>query len=643
MNIEVLDEDIMAGTSRKRRPQEDEPAPKKSKKAPTTLDLLERFAIDAGLGKPSEKLDKESKTLSKVEFHKRVVKFARLVLRSGVGSSVKIFNERCKEWKNVVSRNGYKHLFPSSKTKALQRLVQDADAKEARVSEYLWSAYDVSRYVVSMFSPSGNAQAAIDALGMEQGAMGKQGSQHVVIGRLELKDVAIARFLHEKFSADREKERAYVCHLRRQLRKLVDPNTVKLCTWHNGYMEANGCKKRYNHYIETVTTRGITTLSKGVVVAVTAGSNYDLARVAWPEDATGTNEAVLKRRHELLQDATIKLPVTIRIELKQCAKPAVNGKQFQMVFNKAFEHTECVGLFAFQFIGSEHELTTFAVLCIEKIESLRVAVGCKEDVEGTWSVYLKKLEWTEDGTKIVTFEFNGIFDAILEKLGKMHGGGTFKLFQGETSLADAVRWVLALPNDAVKTFYHDACSDSPDTNKGGVGEENVRTCLLAVYGKNATQLATQLVTYDKTDLSIHINDTSRSFSSKTIQMRHNNAFCLPMRHRFNGKPGTPFTMESACDVLCASASGAVLDGLVKKFSQDADAFPFAMFALFVFAKQAICGVGEHPISAECWRDSCILLRADHTPLDVARAKQVFDRAFEKNDNSISDKSSIATT
>ena len=142
---------------------------------------------------------------------------------------------------------------------------------------------------------------------------------------------------------------------------------------------------------------------------------------------------------------------------------------------------------------------------------------------------------------------------------------------------------------------------------------------------------------------MRIDGTTRSFSSKTVVRRNRNSFSLPMTHMLNGKTGTPFTMESACDVLCASCSGAVLDDLLEKLGQGDNALPPATNALFVFAKQAIVrGVGTHTISAECWRDSCILLRADHTPMHVARAKQVFERAFEKNDNSISSNYIIAT-
>ena len=104
-----------------------------------------------------------------------------------------------------------------------------------------------------------------------------------------------------------------------------------------------------------------------------------------------------------------------------------------------------------------------------------------------------------------------------------------------------------------------------------------------------------------------------------------------MTHKVDGMGDTPFTIKKACDVLCASASGEVLAGLVKKFKPDANADVNATTALFVFAKKAIvCGKTSHTITGACFRDSCIMLKADRTPLDLVKAKLVFATVFAQN-------------
>ena len=105
-----------------------------------------------------------------------------------------------------------------------------------------------------------------------------------------------------------------------------------------------------------------------------------------------------------------------------------------------------------------------------------------------------------------------------------------------------------------------------------------------------------------------------------------------MKHRFQGKQNTPFTLETACDVLCASASTEVLADLVTKFGVPKP-LPPGTIGLFVFSKSIICNKPKsaHTITAACWRDSCILLSADRTPLDPAKARQIFETAFIDSD------------
>ena len=80
-----------------------------------------------------------------------------------------------------------------------------------------------------------------------------------------------------------------------------------------------------------------------------------------------------------------------------------------------------------------------------------------------------------------------------------------------------------------------------------------------------------------------------------------NGFHFPMTHSVSGMQHTPLTIKKACDVLCASASGEVLAGLVEKFKPDANADVNATTALFVFAKKAIvCGKTLHTITGACF-------------------------------------------
>jgi hypothetical protein len=107
-------------------------------------------------------------------------------------------------------------------------------------------------------------------------------------------------------------------------------------------------------------------------------------------------------------------------------------------------------------------------------------------------------------------------------------------------------------------------------------------------------------------------------------MRSANSFDFPMVHGVNSKKNTPFTINSACDVLCASASGAILDGLIKKFGM---VNVNANKALFVFSKHKIVrGKSIHTITESCWRDHCILMM-DNTPCDPLKTKVVFDAAI----------------
>ena len=122
----------------------------------------------------------------------------------------------------------------------------------------------------------------------------------------------------------------------------------------------------------------------------------------------------------------------------------------------------------------------------------------------------------------------------------------------------------------------------------------------------------------------------RTVSSKTVSV-NGNGFRFPMTHKVKGMQHTPFTMKKACDVLCASASGEVLAGLVQKFNPDANADVNATAALFVFAKKAIvCGKTVHTITGACFRDNCILLKANRMPVDFVKAKLVFQTVFAQN-------------
>jgi hypothetical protein len=310
--------------------------------------------------------------------------------------------------------------------------------------------------------------------------------------------------------------------------------------------------------------------------------------------------------------------VTKKIELKQCAKPQKHSNQFQMTFNGAFKHTECTGMFCFQFINCGFKLTTFAVLVVDRIAALHEAADVKSD---TWYIQLPELEWG-NGNKITSFKYNGIFDNILAKMEET----SYKFCMGDNALEDAVRWLQELPDDPNPTLLHEDQSDSASVNKGNKGEENVRVCIQSVYGENALNQETHLVTGDKVDLCYRINGTNYDFSSKTVNMRSSNSFHFPMTHGVNGKKNTPFTIKSACDVLCASASGDVLDGLIQKYGKTVKADT----ALFVFSKHKIVRDKScHTITEDCWRDHCVLM-LDNAPCNLVQAKKVFDTALLKN-------------
>ena len=110
----------------------------------------------------------------------------------------------------------------------------------------------------------------------------------------------------------------------------------------------------------------------------------------------------------------------------------------------------------------------------------------------------------------------------------------------------------------------------------------------------------ELITGDRTDLKVRINGRDPlSFSSKIV---HNNKKCNTFRflmtHRFQGKQATPFTLEAACDVLCASASTEVLADLVMKFGA-LKPLPPGTIGLFVYSKSIICNKPKtvHTITA----------------------------------------------
>jgi hypothetical protein len=157
----------------------------------------------------------------------------------------------------------------------------------------------------------------------------------------------------------------------------------------------------------------------------------------------------------------------------------------------------------------------------------------------------------------------------------------------------------------------------------------MRACIRSVYGSDAKIQPTQLVTGDRVDACYLINGKKRNFSSKTVSKdSKSNSFFFPMTHGVNGKKDTPFAMKTACDVLCASATGYVLDELMKKFKQE----PIeATTALFVYSKQQIVrGKTKHTVTEDCWNSSCILLKADR-PINKEKAKTVFENVFMQND------------
>ena len=506
----------------------------------------------------------------RTEERKEFVDVVLQQLLSGVGSSAKNLTERYKTWKAGFSDHTYQ--FPSIKT--LQLLVQKNRPGEI----FLWSRQDRNRYIKSLFKelPTGSCTE--------------------VIAILEQKCPTLAQYLKEYFIEHPDKN-LFVGNLRAYYKKHTDPKNLELNEYFNGFIKRLKNGKLYNLEIETKTSRKIVTLSGQtggrLMKLATPGSNYDIGIL-------NTKQKVIKK-----------------IELKQCAKPQVHGNQFHIQFHRAFQHRECVGMFCFQFINCEHELLTFAVLVVESIATLHAAAGGKDC--NTWSVNLPVLEW-ENGNKITSFECNCIFKNILAKMEKT----SYKFCRGENALEDAVRWLQELPDDPNPTFLQEDQSDSEATNKGNKGEENVRVCINSVYGENALKKETHLVTGDKVDLCYRINGTNYDFSSKTVYMQSANYFHFPMTHLVNGRDKTPFTMDSACDVLCALASGAVLDGLMKKFGM---VNVSANKALFVFSKQKIVrGKSKHTITTSCWRDHCILMM-DNIPCDPLKAKVVFDIAI----------------
>ena len=269
------------------------------------------------------------------------------------------------------------------------------------------------------------------------------------------------------------------------------------------------------------------------------------------------------------------------------------------------------------------------MLVVDSIETLRTAAGREKD--DAWNVHLSELELSD--AKVASFKWNAKFDSIMAKMTITNAEQpepACKLCTGDNALEDAVRWLQALPDDKEPTLLHEAKSDSATTNKGNEGERNMRTCVQSVF-VGAKRQETTLVTNDREDARYLFDDgTLCSFSSKTVRMQRN-CFDFPMTHIFEGMRATPFTIKSACDVLCASASGEVLAGLVEKFKPDANADVNATAALFVFAKEAIvCGKTMHTITEACFRDSCIMLKADRTPCDFVKAELVFRKVFAQN-------------
>ena len=507
----------------------------------------------------------------RTEERKEFVDVVLQQLLSGVGSSAKNLTERYKRWKAGFSDHMYQ--FPSIKT--LQLLVQEKRPGEI----FLWSRQDRNRYIASLFKED------VEAL--------KNGSYQSIIVNLEQKSPSLAQHMNEIFEDHKEKY-LFVQEVRAYLKKHTDPKSLELEKYFNGYKNQLKNGKLYSQEIETETSRKIVTLScqRGgrLMKLATPGSNYDIA---------------------ILHG----MDVTKKIELKQCAKAQKYYNQFKMAFHHPFKHTECAGIFCFQFISSEFNLTTFAVLVVDRIATLHTAVGKRN----TWNVYLPVLEWG-DGRKITSFQANDIFYEVLAKMEET----SYKFCTGNTALEDAVRWLQELSDDENQTLLHEAQSDSANINKGNEGEKNVRVCIHSVYGENALKQETQLVTGDKVDLCYRINETNYNFSSKTVRKQNPNSFQFPMTHMVNGKRNTPFTIDSACDVLCASASGAILDGLIKKFGM---VNVNANKALFVFSKHKIVrGKSSHTITESCWRDHCILMM-ENTPCDPLKSKVVFDTAI----------------
>jgi hypothetical protein len=568
----------------------------------STNSKLHELAAQAGLDQTTEK------QLSSVEFKKCFIVYVQLVLISGVGSSCTTLNERRETWISIMQKNGHTHRIPTSKS--LRRMIEEADTEKTL---YLWSGQEANSYILRQFSPKGSALVAMEALGMEKGVKAGYGSYRGVIDTLCAKNEKIKQFLFEKFDGEPEiKKIDFVAGLSKHMNKLVNEKSILLSEWHKSYKEVNKCVDSYTNFIETVSTREIEALSNGELVSVTSGSDYDIARVS-RESAHGEH------------DATSDLPVTLHIELKQSAKPSVHGKQFQMTFHKPFKHNTCAGVFLLQFIGKDLKLSTFAVLTTSNIELLREAAGGRQN-QNVWSVSLSELEWTDDENTIRSFKFNNIFNSVLEKL--VDAG---RLFKGEDSLADAVKWLLALPIQENLPSLHSANSTSANIKKGNIGEWIVRTCLLKVLGKeNIEERKTdyELITGNRADLIVRINGGDPySFSSKTV-CKLRNSFYFPMTHSVKGRHQTPFTLESACDVLCASATAEVVADLVKKFGAS-ESLPQGTIALFVFPKSIICDPPKtlHTITATCWQESCILMSEDCMPLDLDKAKLIFEKAF----------------
>ena len=68
--------------------------------------------------------------------------------------------------------------------------------------------------------------------------------------------------------------------------------------------------------------------------------------------------------------------------------------------------------------------------------------------------------------------------------------------------------------------------------------------------------------------------------------------------------------------------------LVKKFGAPVPLLP-GTIALFVYPKTIICDPPKtlHTIMTKCWRENCILMSEDYTPLDLEKAKLIFEKAL----------------